>query len=80
MRRLICFDEPAGAVDRRDVTDADLILEEEEEAADDVADQRLRAEADRQAGDAGAGQHRGDVDLELLQNHQGRDADDEAPS
>ena len=44
-----------------DVADADLVLEDQEEPADDVADQRLRAEADRQAGDAGAGQHRRDV-------------------
>ena len=48
------FDQPADAVDRRGVADAHLILEDHEEAADDVAHQRLRAKADRQAGDAGA--------------------------
>ena len=64
------LDQPAGAVDRRDVADAHLILENQEEAADDVAHQRLRAEADRQAGNPGAGQHRRDVDAELVEDHQ----------
>ena len=41
---------------------AHLILENQEEAGDDVADQVLRAEADRQPGDARAGQDRHDVD------------------
>ena len=61
------FDQPALAVDDGDVADAHLILEDQEEAGDDVAHQRLRAEADRQADDAGAGQRRGDVDVELAQ-------------
>ena len=46
VRRLIASTSPAGAVDGGDVADADLVLEDEEEAADDVADQRLRAESD----------------------------------
>ena len=71
------FHEPRRAVDGRDVTNADLVLEKEEEAADDVPDERLRAKADGQARDAGARQHRGDIDLELPENHQDRDADDE---
>ena len=52
------LDQPALAVDDRDVADAHLVLEDQEEAGDDVAHQRLRAEADRQADDAGAGQRR----------------------
>ena len=64
---------PVDAVDSRDVADAHLILEDEEEAGDDVAHQVLRAEADRQAGDAGAGQNRQHVDRQLAQQHQDRD-------
>ena len=55
---------PADAVDRRDVADAHLILQNQEEAADHVAHQRLRAEADREAENAGTGQERGDVQSE----------------
>jgi len=64
------FDEPAGAVDHRDVAHPHLILDDEEEAGDHVADQRLRAESHRKADDAGAGQHRRDVDIQLAENHQ----------
>ena len=59
------------------IADADLVLEDQEESADQVADQRLRAESERDAHDAGAGQRRRDVDAELAQDHQRRDADDE---
>ena len=78
MRRFISSTSPATPLIVAEVSDADLILEDHEEAADDVAHQGLRAEADGQPGDAGAGQHRRDVDPKLLQDHQGRDADDRA--
>ena len=58
------LDQAADPVDRGDVADAHLVLEDQEEAADDVAHQRLGAEADREADDAGAGQHRRDVQAE----------------
>ena len=68
------FDQPADAVDRRDVADPHLVFENQEETADHVAHQRLRAEADRQAENAGAGQERRDVQAEGVQHHQQRHA------
>jgi hypothetical protein len=64
------FDESAGAVDRHHVADTHLVLEDQEEPANQILDQALRAEAERDADDAGAGQSRRDVDLELVQDHQ----------
>ena len=58
------LDDAVGAVDRRGIADADLILENQEEPADDVAHERLRAESNCQPGDPGAGQHRRDVQPE----------------
>ena len=46
------------------------------EPRDDVAHEVLGAEADREAGDAGAGQDRHDVDRQLAQQHQDRDEPD----
>ena len=70
------LDQAARAIDRGDVADAHLILEDQEEPADDVAHHRLGAEADRQSGDARSGQHRCDVDPQLVKNHQHCDRDD----
>ena len=50
------LDQAALAVDDRDVADAHLILENQKEPGNHVAHERLRAEADRQAENAGAGQ------------------------
>ena len=71
------FDRAADAVDVGRIAEADLILGDQEDPRDDVLDQRLRAEADRQADDAGAGQHRRDVDVELAQHHQDGRAPDQ---
>ena len=60
-----------------DVADADLVLENQEEPADQVPHQRLRAEAERDADDAGAGQRGRDVDAELVQDHQRGDQQDD---
>ena len=70
------FHRAADAVDARDVADADLILENQEESRDHVAHQILRAEADRQAGDPGAGENRQDVDRQLAQQHEHGDESD----
>ena len=51
------LDAPGHAVDARAVADAHLVFEDQEEARDDVAHEVLRAEADGQAGDAGAGEN-----------------------
>ena len=54
-----------------DIADADLILEDQEESADHVAHERLRAEAHREPDDAGAGEERRDVDVELFERWSG---------
>ena len=77
VRRLISSTRAADAVDLGGIADAHLVLGDQEQPRDDVLDQRLRAEADRQADDAGAGQHRRDVDIELPQHHQDRGGPDQ---
>ena len=69
------FDGSGGSVDGGDITDSYLVFEDEEEAADDVADQRLRTKPYGKAGNAGAGQDRGDIDADALEHHQRRGAD-----
>ena len=66
------LDEPALSVDDGDVADAHLILEDQEEAGDDVAHERLRAEADGQPDDAGAGERRGGVHAQLAERRESR--------
>src|SRR5207244_2254712 len=48
-----------------DVADRYLILEQDEEAGDDVLDKGLAAKTDRQADDTGAGEQRGDIDADM---------------
>jgi hypothetical protein len=68
-----------GGVEVDDVADAELVLDEDEDARQEVLDQRLGAEAQRDADDAGAGQQGRQVDAELAEDHQpGDDEDDEA--
>ena len=68
VRRLTDLDD-AGAAGRRDrVADADLVFEQDEKACDDVLDERLRAEADGQAEDPGAGEDRLQIDPELAED------------
>ena len=50
------------------VADRDQVLEEEEEAQDDVLDQALGPEADRQPGHPGRDDERAHVDADLLQD------------
>ena len=64
------FDEPADPIDLGDITDADLVLQNDEEAGDQVLDQGLGAEADGQAKDAGAGEDRHHIDVEFSQQHE----------
>ena len=54
------------------LADAESIVEQVEDAGDHVLDQRLRAEADGDADDAGAGDQRPDLDAERGQHHQQR--------
>jgi hypothetical protein len=68
------FDESALVSDFNDITDADLVFQEEKEAGDEIANQILGAEADCQPADAGRRQQRRDVDPYLLQQeHRGDD-------
>src|SRR5690606_15417177 len=62
---------------RDEVAHADGVVEEQEQAGDDVLDEGLRAEADGQPGDARAGQQRPHVEPELAQDHDGRHAPDD---
>ena len=55
------------------VADAELVLEDHEDAVEVVLHQGLRAEGQGHADDAGAGQQRGDVDVERREDHGGRD-------
>ena len=52
--QLDLFDDAGDAVDPREIADAHLIFEDQKEPGDDVAHQILRAESDRQAGNARA--------------------------
>ena len=70
------LDDPFGPIDRRRVSDPHLVLENQEEPADDVAHERLGAEADRETGDPGAGQDAGVMSRpNSRQHHQQRDTD-----
>ena len=52
---------PVAGAGVDDVADAVLVLEDHEDAGEEVLDQALRAEAERDADDAGAGDDRRDV-------------------
>ena len=53
------------------LADPEGIVEQVEDARDDVLDERLGAEPDGDADDAGAGEQRADLDAERVQDHQG---------
>src|SRR5207249_12305471 len=61
-----------------DVADGDLIFHQDEEAGDDVLDERLAAKPDRHADDPGSGEQRGDVDADVGQDGQRGQDDDHA--
>ena len=69
--------QPALAADIDHIADVDGAFEHEKCAGDNVLDQRLSAEADRQADDAGAGQQRRDIHAQLGQNDQDRHRGDD---
>ena len=64
---------PVAAVEVDDVADAELVLGEDEQPRQEVLDERLRPEAERDADDARARQQRRDVDAELAQHHEARE-------
>ncbi len=69
------LDHPGAAAEVDHVADPDGVAEQDEEPVDDVLDELLRAEADGEADDAGAGQERGRLDAELAEHARGRDQD-----
>ena len=60
------------------VADLDAVFQQQEQSGDQVLHQLLRAEADGDADDAGAGQQRRDVDADLAQRRQADHGDDQA--
>ncbi len=57
--------------------DAVLVLQDHEDAGEEVRDQVAGAETDRHTRDPRGGQQRGQVDLEGAEDHQGRGAEDQ---
>ena len=72
VRRLSALDRSAGDTGVDHVTDAELVLEEHEHAREEVADDALRAEAERDAEHARAGEQRREVDAELARGRSAR--------
>ena len=74
---VICLDHarPSGHLDH--VADPHRVAEQDEHAGDDVLDQLLRAEADREPDHAGAGEQGRDVEPELGQDQEQRDQAEE---
>ena len=77
-RRRDRLDGADGLADVDHVADAVLVLEDHEDAGQEVLDQRLRTEAERDADDPGAGDDRGDVDADLAEDHGAEDRDQDA--
>ncbi len=67
------FDQTACTVHNGDVSNPDLVLQDEEETGDDVPDQILGAEPDSQPENAGTGKDGGDLDAQFLQDDQNHD-------
>lgn len=73
----IDFFHHSGSVVYRDhIVDANLILDQQEESADHVADQVLGAESDGESDDAGAREERPDIVAELPQSGHHREGVD----
>ena len=67
----------AGRVaDIDDVTDAILVLQQHEDAGQEVPDEVLRAEADRDADHPGAGENRRQVHAQVTEADRGGDGED----
>jgi hypothetical protein len=67
---------PDGSAHVDDIAHAVLVLDEHEEPRQEVADEGLGTEAERDTEHAGAGDQRREVDPELAQHDQHRDAPD----
>ena len=58
------FDRSAQCPDLDIFADPEGVIDQEEDAGYDIADQRLRPEADGKADDTGTGQQRADIDAQ----------------
>ena len=74
IRRPTASTVPLASPKSIDVADAVLVLEHHEDAGQEVLDDVLRAEAERDADDAGRGDDRREVDPELAEDQHERDA------
>ena len=70
--RVDALDVAADAGDLDVFVDPEGIVEKEEQAGDQVLDEGLRAEADGQAEDPGAGEHRADIRRRARRGSSGR--------
>ncbi len=77
VRRLTPFDRARGDPRVDHVTDAELVLHQHEHAREEVPDERLRTEAERDAGDARSRDQRREVDPERLEDGEHRDRPDQ---
>ena len=73
------LDRAAHAGDPDDVALRELVLDEDEDAVEEVLDEALGAEADGDADDPEARDRRPDVDAELAEDHDHGDRQDEDP-
>ncbi len=72
------LDRAGKGLDLHDVAERDDVLDDQEEAGEEVLDQGLGAETDGDADHAGAGQDRRDLHADLAQQgHGGQDDDDD---
>ncbi len=60
------------------VADLDTVLQQQKQSGDQVLNQLLRAKADGDADDAGAGKQRGDIDADFAQRREADHGDDQA--
>ena len=68
------LDRAGRRADVDHVTDAVLVLDQHEEAGEEVLHDRLRTEAEGDAADAGTGDERGQIDLQLPEHQERSDA------
>ena len=76
VRRETASTVPVAAREVDDVADPELVLDQDERAGEEVAHERLGAEADRHAEHAGAGQQRREIDPQLAAGGERGDQED----
>src|SRR5437879_12532427 len=64
------FDVTGKVADLHNITDAELVFKQDEEAGDDILDEALRAETNGQSNDTGTSKYRHDVESEFRADRQ----------